>query len=63
IAILPISYRQGMSLRLRFLPLPHETQLHLIWRRGDQNPVLRNFLTICHDAVATGNYNQLANPA
>ncbi|MBC8151754.1 MAG: LysR family transcriptional regulator, partial [Bacteroidetes bacterium] len=49
IAILPISYRQGMSLRLRFLPLPHETQLHLIWRKGDQNPVLRNFLTICHD--------------
>lgn len=57
LAILPISYRRGTSLRLRFLPLPNETQLYVMWRRADQNPVLHNFLTICRDTVATMNYS------
>lgn len=52
LAILPISYRHGSSLRLRFLPLPTETALYSIWRKDDQNPVLHNFLSICRD-VAT----------
>ncbi len=59
IAILPISYRQGSSLRLRFLPLPNETPLYIIWRKGDQNPVLQNFLTICRTVVADGPYHSM----
>ncbi len=61
LAILPISYRQGISLRLRFLPLPAETQMYVIWRKDDQNPVLQNFLTICQETVAAGNYSLQAN--
>jgi DNA-binding transcriptional LysR family regulator len=57
LAILPISYSRGTSLRLRFLPLPNETQLYVMWRTDDQNPVLQNFLRICHDTVATGRFN------
>lgn len=52
LAVLPISYGQGSSLRLRFLALPTHTQLYVVWRRDDQNPVLHNFLTICHETVA-----------
>ena len=51
LAILPISYQGGTSLRLRFLPLPTQTQLYVMWRKDDLNPVLHNFLTICHEAV------------
>ncbi len=63
LAILPISYSQGTSLRLRFLPLPNETQMYVMWRKGDQNPVLRNFLSICRQAVVTGRYDQQLNPS
>ena len=52
LAILPISYQQGSSLRLRFLPLATNTQLYVMWRKDDQNPVLHNFLAICHETVA-----------
>ena len=54
LAVLPISYQQGTSLKLRFLPLPAETQLYAIWRKNDPNPVLSNFLTICRQTVSAG---------
>ena len=60
IAILPISYRQGSSLRLRFIPLSSETSLYMIWRKGDLNPVLQNFLTICRHVVVEGQYTTAA---
>ena len=53
LAILPISYQQGTSLRLRFLPLSVDTQLYMMWRKDDLNPVLHNFLTICQEATTT----------
>lgn len=52
LAILPISYQYGNSLRLRFLPLPARTELYVMWRRDDLNPVLHNFLQICRDTAA-----------
>jgi LysR family transcriptional regulator, benzoate and cis,cis-muconate-responsive activator of ben and cat genes len=51
VSILPISYRLGSSLKLRFIPLSSKTQLHLMWRRDDNNPVLLNFLKLCNEAV------------
>lgn len=51
LAVLPISYRNGSSLQLRFIPLPVQTELYSIWRKDDQNPVLHNFLTICREAA------------
>ncbi|AQG78978.1 LysR family transcriptional regulator [Spirosoma montaniterrae] len=52
LAILPISYQHGSSLRLRFLPLPTKTDMYVIWRTDDLNPVLHNFLAICRETVA-----------
>ena len=52
LSVLPISYQQGSSLKLRFLPLPTQTRLYVFWRKGDLNPVLHNFLGICRETVA-----------
>jgi LysR family transcriptional regulator, benzoate and cis,cis-muconate-responsive activator of ben and cat genes len=51
ISILPITYKAGNSLRLRFIPLSTKTQLYLTWRIEDKNPVLHNFLSLCNEAV------------
>jgi len=52
LSVLPISYRQGSSaLGVRFLKLPSMTQLYLIWRSEDTNPVLPHILEISQEAV------------
>ncbi|MBO0933422.1 LysR family transcriptional regulator [Fibrella aquatilis] len=52
LAVLPISYQSGTSLNLRFLILPNSTQLYLIWRMNDPNPVVNNFLAVCEQVAA-----------
>jgi DNA-binding transcriptional LysR family regulator len=49
VALMPISYRNGSSLKVRFIELHDETSLYLIWRKDDPNPVLHNFLKICDE--------------
>ena len=52
VAILPLSYRLGSSLKVRFIPLmEHRTTLYLIWRSNDPSPVVHNFIELCKDAV------------
>ncbi len=52
LAILPLSYRRGSMLKIRFIPLrEHPTTLHLVWRTNDPSPVVRNFIDICKEAV------------
>lgn len=51
LTILPMSYQYGSSLRLRFLPLPAQTELYVMWREDDVNPVRHNFLQICRDTA------------
>lgn len=51
LAVLPITYQNGNSLRLRFIPLPDQSELFLLWRRDDPNPVLHNFVAICREVA------------
>ena len=59
LAIMPVSYQSGTSLNLRFLILPATTQLYLIWRTDDPNPVLSHFLAVCEQVAA----DWIARPA
>lgn len=51
IAILPLSYRLGSSLQVRFIPLEAHTTLYLVWRTNDHSPIIRNFIGLCDEAV------------
>ena len=51
ISILPLSYRTGSSLKVRFIPLQTKTSLYLIWRSDDHSPIVRNFIDLCNEAA------------
>ncbi len=51
ISILPLSYRMGSSLKLRFIPLKTQTTLYMVWRSDDQSPIVRNFIALCDEAA------------
>ncbi len=52
LSVLPISYRHGASaLGVRFLKLDTKTQLYLIWRSDDANPVLPHIKEIAQQAA------------
>ncbi len=51
ISILPLSYRMGSSLKVRFIPLPTHTTLYLVWRTDDHSPIVRNFIALCDEAA------------
>ncbi|WP_044173110.1 LysR family transcriptional regulator [Flectobacillus major] len=47
VSLLPSSYRYGSAINVRFIDLemlPDRTQLSLVWRKDDTNPILHNFL-------------------
>ena len=49
ISILPYSYHLGASSRIRFIELkdiPIQTELTMIWRKDNNNPMLKNLLRI-----------------
>lgn len=52
LSILPISYQLGSSLDVRFLPLSSTTQLHIIWRTANTNPVVARFIQVCEQVAA-----------
>lgn len=51
ISILPLSYRTGSSLKLRFIPLQTQTTLYLVWRTDNHSPIVRNFIALCDEAA------------
>ncbi len=51
ISILPLSYRTGSSLKVRFIPLQTKTTLYLVWRSDDYSPIVRNFIALCDEAA------------
>lgn len=51
ISILPLSYRMGSSLKVRFIPLKTQTTLYLVWRSDDHSPIVRNFIALCDEAA------------
>ncbi len=49
ISLMPISYKFGSAMRVKFIELkkiPEKTQLSIVWRNDDNNPVLQKFLQI-----------------
>lgn len=46
ISILPISYSCNAVKSLRFVPLNDTSELYLLWRKNDKNPIFKNFIQI-----------------
>jgi len=46
ISILPKSYAQNGNTGVKFIDLPFETQLFMIWRKDDPNPIVNNLLKL-----------------
>lgn len=46
VSIMPGSYAISAPAGVRFINLPHKTNLYATWRKDDNNPVLRNVLSI-----------------
>lgn len=46
ISIMPISYSKGAPGNIRFIPLPDISELYIVWRKSDQNPVLKKTIKI-----------------
>jgi DNA-binding transcriptional LysR family regulator len=44
ISLLPSSYARLGAAGVRFLPIPHQVGLYLIFRRGDPNPTVKIFM-------------------
>jgi DNA-binding transcriptional LysR family regulator len=51
ISLLPLSYRMGSSLKVRFIPLETQTTLYMVWRTDDHSPIVRNFIALCDEAA------------
>jgi DNA-binding transcriptional LysR family regulator len=51
VSILPLSYRMGSSLKVRFIPLKTQTTLYMVWRTDDHSPIVRNFIDLCDEAA------------
>lgn len=46
IAVMPASYSLHLPKGVRFIELPYRTNLYAVWRKSDDNPVLRNLLAL-----------------
>jgi LysR family transcriptional regulator, benzoate and cis,cis-muconate-responsive activator of ben and cat genes len=47
VSLMPISYKFSSAMRVKFIELkkiPEQTQLSIVWRKDDNNPVLQNFI-------------------
>ncbi len=62
LSILPISYQFGSSLDVRFLPLPSTTQLYVIWRTANTNPVVARFVQVCQQVAAARSISSVESP-
>jgi DNA-binding transcriptional LysR family regulator len=46
ISILPISYAKGNVSGVRMIEIPYHSTIFVQWRKDDQNPILKNFITL-----------------
>jgi DNA-binding transcriptional LysR family regulator len=51
VSIMPSSYASSAPSNVRFIKLPQKTNLYATWRKDDNNPVLRNVLSIVHSTA------------
>ncbi|MFN3850229.1 MAG: LysR family transcriptional regulator [Spirosomataceae bacterium] len=49
VSILPVSYSCNAVKSLRFIPLQDTSELYLLWRRNDENPIFKNFIQIVNE--------------
>ena len=49
ISILPISYAKNAPSNLHFITIPYSSFLYVQWRREDNNPILRHFLSFIEE--------------
>lgn len=52
VSILPGSYAFNAGNEVRFIKLPHQTNLYVTWRKDDINPVLKNVLAEVQEAAS-----------
>jgi DNA-binding transcriptional LysR family regulator len=53
VSVMPLSYRTGSPVGVRFIPLPHQTDLYVIWRKDISCAIVQNALPVV-DAVVAG---------
>ncbi|TAE26677.1 MAG: LysR family transcriptional regulator [Cytophagales bacterium] len=53
VTILPLSYEKGAPAGVRFLPLPHDTSLYMIWRQNNNCNLIRNTIRVATDVLTT----------
>lgn len=51
VTILPLSYEKGAPAGVRFIPLPHETSLYMIWRNPNTCTLIRNALQVADNLL------------
>lgn len=52
ISIMPASYAHNLPKGVRFIDLPYQTSLYAVWRKHDDNAVLRNLLVLLQNSAA-----------
>ena len=59
ISILPGSYAHGAPTDVRFIPLPHSTNLYVTWRKDDSSQLLQNVLLLVQEQAKAFSAKQL----
>jgi DNA-binding transcriptional LysR family regulator len=52
VSVMPLSYQTGSPMGVRFIPLPHWSDLYLIWRKDNSCAIVRNALPVVDAVVA-----------
>jgi DNA-binding transcriptional LysR family regulator len=52
VSVMPLSYRAGSPMGVRFIPLPHQTDLYVIWRKDVTCAIVQNALPVVDAVVA-----------
>jgi DNA-binding transcriptional LysR family regulator len=52
VSVMPLSYRAGSPMGVRFIPLPHQTDLYVIWRNDVTCAIVQNVLPVVDTVVA-----------
>jgi DNA-binding transcriptional LysR family regulator len=51
VTLLPMSYEKGAPAGVRFIPLPHETSLYMIWRQPNTCSLIQNALQVAGEVL------------
>jgi len=52
VSMMPFSYSHHLPTGVRFIKIPAVTSLFAVWRRGDENAVLQNFLKVIENFIS-----------